>query len=226
VLTDLESKKEYFNRYWRTRDLYSADARSNQRAQYVLDLLGELQGGKALDVGCGRGLIMDRLQDAGFDVCGCDLSNETINRLASEGRDVFLCDIERDDIPGKYDIVLCLEVLQQVFDPMQVVEKMKSALTENGRLIISVPNELHLLSRLKLLVGRSHLGHFEESHIRLFAPRRAAQLFERTGLETEKVISVPVVPPRMKKLTGIGRFLAGANPNLFSLSQIYRLRKK
>jgi 2-polyprenyl-3-methyl-5-hydroxy-6-metoxy-1,4-benzoquinol methylase len=226
MLTRTEDKKSYFNHYWQTRDLPSADARSRQRAAYVQALMGDGRSSAILDVGCGRGTVMSFLAAQGYNIGGCDLASDSITALQNDGYDVFLFDIEQDDLPKKYDVILCLEVLQQVFDPVAALTKLTRFLTDDGYLIVSVPNEFHLWSRLQLLRGKSHLGHFEESHIRLFNPRRARQMFERAGLSIDRSISVSVMPPSHGALNRIGEIMAGISPSLFSLSQIYRLRPR
>lgn len=224
MLNDVEQKKQYFNQYWQTRDITSADVRSVQRAVVIESLLSADKGEKIIDVGCGRGIVLRHLSSKGFRVCGCDISSDTVWELTQRDYEVFLCDLEKDSLPGKYDVILCLEVLQQVFDPVEIIRKFKQSLYRNGRLIISVPNEFHLLSRLKLILGKSHLGHFEESHIRLFNPKRARELFESCGLEIEDIISISVIPPGIKALQSTGNILACRMPGLFSLSQIYKLK--
>ncbi|MCK5126375.1 MAG: class I SAM-dependent methyltransferase [candidate division Zixibacteria bacterium] len=226
MLNGTDEKKQYFNQYWKTRDISSADLRSIQRADIIQTLFEPDKNKKIIDVGCGRGTVMRQLFQSGFNVNGCDISSDTIRELSQSGFDAFLCDLETDPIPGKYDVLMCLEVLQQIFDPEAVIAKMRKALNPGGYLIISVPNEFHILSRLKLLLGKSHLGHFEESHIRLFSPGRARELFDKCGLTIDKTISVSVVPPKLKALQAVGRFIARLIPGLFSLSQIYRLKIK
>lgn len=223
MLTDTEKKQVYFDRYWQTRDLPSADARSVQRAELTQSLLGGPYNAHILEVGCGRGTVLSYLADAGYTVTGCDISTQSVADLQAAGRDAFLCDIEHDDLPGKYDTILCLEVLQQIFDPVAALQKCARRISDDGFMVVSIPNEFHLVSRLKMLFGNSHLGHFEESHIRLFTPRRARELFAAAGLRIDKVISVSIIPPRMTWLGAVGRFLANLSPGLFSLSQIYRV---
>lgn len=226
MLSTRDEKKAYFNNYWQTRDIVSADARSVERSSLVAKLIGDDKTLHLVDAGCGRGVIMTRLAEAGYKISGCDMSSDTISFLCDNGFDAYLCDLENDPLPRPYDGILCLEVLQQVFDPGAVLDKFKSSLTKNGFMIISVPNEYHLLSRIRLLLGRSHLGHFEESHIRLFTPVRGRELFEKIGLTVEETINVSVIPPRFKVAGIFGRLLANILPGLFSISQIYRLKIK
>lgn len=226
MLTSTEEKKQYFNRYWQTRELASADARSRQRAEMVCSLLNISPSKKILDIGCGRGLVMSYLAGHGFNIAGCDLATETMALLQSEGYEVFLFDIEKDELPQKYDVILCLEVLQQLFNPLSALKKFSQGLNDDGCLIISVPNEFHLWTRLKVFFGAGHLGHFDESHVRLFSPERARELFRRAGLIVEKMLPVSIIPPENKWLSRLGMFLARIVPSLFSLSLIYRLKAR
>jgi SAM-dependent methyltransferase len=226
LLKTIEDKKRYFNQYWRTRDLPSADTRSQQRAELVESLLSAQESKELLDVGCGRGMVMTFLAEQGYSVEGCDLATDTIAGLRADGYEVFIFDIEQDDLPKKYDGILCLEVLQQVFDPVAALHKFSRSLNNDGCLIVSVPNEFHLWSRMRLLFGKSHLGRFDESHIRLFTPARARELFDLAGMSIEKVISVPIFPPGLKIMGGFGSLLSKFLPSLFSLSQIYRLKPR
>jgi len=222
--TSVIEKRQYFNRYWRMRDLPSADARSSERAELVRSLLGDPAGLEILDIGCGRGTVLEHLSRHGFQVSGCDVATDNLETLKSEGLSVFEYDIERDALHQNYDVILCLEVLQQLFDPADALTKFAHALQAEGCLIVSVPNEFHIWARLRLLFGKSRLGHFDESHIRLFNPSRARGLFARVGLRTEAVVNVSAIPPRWKLLKPLGKMLAEFLPGLFALSQIYKLR--
>jgi 2-polyprenyl-3-methyl-5-hydroxy-6-metoxy-1,4-benzoquinol methylase len=220
----VEEKKAYFDQYWRDQPELKADPRSMQRAEYVYRLMHK-ESGKLLDVGCGRGLILDYFANLGYQVVGTDISPDAITMVSQKGHKAFLLDVDRDEPDGKYDIILCLEVLQQLYYPLRALKRLKDALEPSGELIVSLPNEFHIVSRLRILFGRSHLGHFNHSHIRLFSPDRDLYLFERLNLKVVESAFVPVIPPRWKLLTGLFKPLARRFPALFAISSIYRLRK-
>jgi len=180
-----DEKKVYFDNYWREQPEIKVDPRSVQRADYVQSLM-QNKGGSLLDVGCGRGLILDYFAKLRFNVTGIDISPDMIELVKTKGYKAFVLDLERDEINEKYDMVLCLEVLQQLYDTELVLNKLRAALNDEGELIVSVPNEFHIVSRMKLFLGKSHLGHFEHSHIRLFSPARDKLLFEKTNLRIQK----------------------------------------
>ena len=219
-----EKKKIYFDDYWRQQPESRVDPRSLQRAK-AIDKLLQKRSGCLLDVGCGRGLILDYFAEGGFDVSGVDISPEAVEMVRQKGHKVGVLDLEQEEIIDKYDIILCLEVLQQLHDPVIVLEKLISALHEDGELVVSVPNEFHIISRLKLLFGRSHLGDFSHSHIRLFFPWRDKKLFEITKLKIVDKIYISIAPPKWKTISMILRPLAQMCPSLFAISSIYTLKK-
>ncbi len=221
----LEKKKVYFDNYWHEQRIEIVDPRAHERADAALSLLDK-KNGRLLDIGCGRGLALDFFASRGFDVTGIDVSPEVIRLIEERGHKGYCADIERDEVAGKYDVILCLEILQQLYNPAAVLKKLKSALDSNGEMIISMPNEFHIVSRLKILFGVSHLGDFRHSHIRLFAPRRDRDLFESLSLEVIKKFHISVVPPKWKYLSVIFRPIAQIMPSLFAISSIYRLKKK
>ncbi|UCD17964.1 MAG: class I SAM-dependent methyltransferase, partial [Candidatus Zixiibacteriota bacterium] len=179
-----------------------------------------------LEVGCGPGVVLEFFAQQGFTVEGIDLSPEAVAMVDRRGYSASVCDLECDDIAGGYDVILCLEVLQQVHDPVSVLIKLKQALAADGELIVSLPNEFHLISRLQLMIGNSHLGKFTHSHLRLFSPERDRELFARAGLEIACKKHLSIVPPRLRWLARLSRPFAVWLPSSFALSSLYRVRAK
>ena len=220
-----EQKKKYFDKYWEDQPSDKTDPRSKQRSEYVWNML-ESTDGSLLDVGCGRGIMLEYFASHGFDVTGIDISPESVRIAEKMGYNAAVVDLEADEIKGQFDIILCLEVLQQVYDPVSILKKLTDALTDNGELIVSLPNEFHIVSRLKLLLGNSHLGHFDHSHVRLFSLSRHRELFGDAGLRIIKSKHVSIVPPSYDILSNLFNPLLNISPSLMSLSSIYKLEKK
>jgi 2-polyprenyl-3-methyl-5-hydroxy-6-metoxy-1,4-benzoquinol methylase len=221
----VEDKKKYFDLYWTRQPMEKVDPRSLQRAGLVRNLLDN-KSGRLLDVGCGRGLILDYFAARDFEVAGLDISPDIVWMVQNRGLEAFLFDLESESLHENYDVILCLEVLQQLYDPLKALRNIKSALSDNSELIVSVPNEFHFVSRLKLLFNRSHLGHFDHSHIRLFTPRRAEELFKAAGFEIKKHCHVPIIPPGWRLFSNIFHPLAQIMPSAWAISSIYSLRMK
>jgi 2-polyprenyl-3-methyl-5-hydroxy-6-metoxy-1,4-benzoquinol methylase len=223
-MPELIDKKIYFNQYWREQPAAIADPRAEQRAKIVYRLLNRT-GGRLLDLGCGRGIALDYFARRGFDVTGSDISPEMIGFNQDRGHRAILLDLEKDNIPGGFDIILCLEVLQQLYDPDKLLRKIKKSLSDDAIFVASFPNEFHLVSRLRLLFGRSHLGHFDHSHIRLFSPARNRELLRQSRWNVIALYHIPIIPPKWRFLSFLFTPLARICPSLFALSSIYVMRK-
>jgi len=218
----LDEKEACFDQYWREQPGELVDRRSRERAGYVHELL-KMPSGDILDAGCGHGTVMEFLAGKGLAISGIDVSPEAVRTVRQKGFKAEVVDLEDDSPRGKYDAVLCLEVLQQLYDPVKVLVKLRSLLRKEGRLIVSLPNEFHFVARLKILLGRTHLGDFTHSHIRLFSPARHKALFRAAGLQVKDVRMVPLAPPRRPMISRMSKPLARWWPSLFAISSIYSL---
>lgn len=106
-----------------------------------------VKGETVLDVGCSQRITSILLAKEGKTVVGIDSERSRIeyaeNDKMSEGIgdnltfvcDDFLC----HKFDSKFDCVIMGEVLEHVFSPVLFLEKARNLLTENGRLIVTVP---------------------------------------------------------------------------------------
>jgi 2-polyprenyl-3-methyl-5-hydroxy-6-metoxy-1,4-benzoquinol methylase len=221
----LDEKKTYFDEYWLAQSEAKTDPRSRQRAEYVMELL-QKKSGRLLDVGCGRGLIMDYFGSRGFEVSGIDISPKAVHAVREKGYEAHLLDIEQEEFDGRYDIILCLEVLQQLHDPAKALTRLATIVEDGGELVVSLPNEFHIVSRLELLFGMSHIGDYRHSHIRLFSPARCEDLFREAGLMIVGRRFVPIIPPKWKFLSTMFKNPTELWPSFLALSLIYSLKKR
>lgn len=217
-------KRDYFDRYWISRDYVRTDRRTMERAQLVWSHLARRRG-KALDTGCGRGLLASFLAEQGLDVDATDISPQAVVLTAQRGVNAFVLDLERQTPLGWYDVVLCLEVLQQMRDPEDVLRRLCGVLADDGELVISVPNEFHLWRRLRVLAGRPDFGGVEDTHLKFFTPKRAAGLAARCGLEIRERAYTSILPPGFGPLSALGRAAARLWPSGAALSTLLFLRK-
>ena len=214
------AKQEYFDRYWITRDFLRTDRRTMERAQQIWPRLAR-RAGRALDVGCGRGLFASFLEEQGLMVEGIDISPQAVELTKERGIPAFLLDLETQALLGTYELVFCLEVLQQVRDPLAVLARLVGSLVPGGELVVSVPNEFHLLRRLNVLLGRIDFGGPEDSHLKLFTPRRAEALLKEAGLEIHAKAYCSIVPPQFGLAARAGRAAASLWPGGLALSTVY-----
>jgi len=217
-------KRDYFDRYWISREYQRTDRRTMERAHLVWSHLARRRG-RALDTGCGRGLFASYLSDSGLTVDATDISPQAVEFTAQRGVNAWILDLERETPEGQWDLVFCLEVLQQVRDPEDVLLRLRGVLAPDGELVLSLPNEFHLPRRLSILFGRADLGTPADSHLKFFTPARAQALARACGFEVRETVYTSIVPPRLGPLSALGRAAAGVWPAGVSLSTILFLRK-
>ena len=102
-------------------------------------------GSSILDVGCGNGIITHAVGEMGYQVTGIDSSEKsiTIARNNNSLPNVSFIVVAAGNIPAtdrKYSAIICSEVLEHLHDPSSLLSILKNLLTDDGILIVTVPN--------------------------------------------------------------------------------------
>jgi ubiquinone biosynthesis O-methyltransferase len=140
-------------KWWNTQD--PLHAFTDVRVQFIREQLGvelgkPLLGKKVLDVGCGGGILSERLGRLGARVVGVDPAAqaiETARRHMSADLEYYVeyRNVEVESVQEQYDVVIASEVIEHVSDQKdflaQVVSKVKVKTTQpGGDLILTCPN--------------------------------------------------------------------------------------
>lgn len=100
------------------------------------------QGDYVVDVPCGTGYGTSHLASAGNTVLGIDIDPATIELAADRYKYPNISFVVGDMLTCKLpeaDVIVCLEGLEHVSPGERLIERFVGALSDNGRLIISVP---------------------------------------------------------------------------------------
>jgi 2-polyprenyl-6-hydroxyphenyl methylase/3-demethylubiquinone-9 3-methyltransferase len=117
------------------------------RSQFVFDHV-DIRGARAVDVGCGGGILTETLAQAGARTVGIDQSELTLKvarQHAEQGSlaiDYRLQTVEQmaELEAGSYDVVTCLEMLEHVPDPSAVIAACTRLLKPGGHAFFSTIN--------------------------------------------------------------------------------------
>ncbi|MBI4860568.1 MAG: methyltransferase domain-containing protein [Candidatus Riflebacteria bacterium] len=177
----------------KSQALYSSHA-------IALALVGELEPGTLLDIGCGPGHIARLIRNTGVRVTGIDLEAPPEGQLDEFHR----CDLAREDLPVdpfRFDSVLMLDVIEHLEDVEGFLLKLRNrsaAALEDLRsttIILSTPNVAFVTVRVMLALGRFNYadrGILDVSHKRLFTQSALLRMLDDCGYEVERLIPVGV----------------------------------
>ena len=133
------------------------------RARFVAER-ATLSGARVLDVGCGGGLLAESLARAGAKVTAIDLAPGMIEvarlhameqKLEIDYRMVAAEAVAAAE-PGSFDVVTCMEMLEHVPDPAQMVATLTTLVRPGGAVFISTLNR-NLKSFLLAIVGAEYV---------------------------------------------------------------------
>ena len=124
-----------------------------------------LEGIKVLDVGCGGGILAEALSKLGAQVTGIDASEQTIgvaqNHSNAVGSDVSYYQTTIDEFIAnkpeeKFDVITCLEMLEHVPSPGEIIKTCSTILKNDGDIFFSTINR-NPKSYLFAIVGAEYI---------------------------------------------------------------------
>ncbi|MFC1630145.1 class I SAM-dependent methyltransferase [Patescibacteria group bacterium] len=156
------------------------------------------ENAKVLDLGCGSGEFIKKLQERGCEVWGVDL-NRTAIKTAKEYfnlENVFSMDFKdffkKRDLP-KFDIICFFEIIEHLDNPLEFIQNVKKLLKPNARIILSTPCRERMLLNLNTWDFPPH--HFtrwnEEAILNIFR-KHEFTIFTIKYLEQFKILSESV----------------------------------
>lgn len=140
--------------------------------------------GRLLDVGCGAGVFVHFAFKKGFDAYGLDFSEEAVALGRTwYGLDRFYLGSprglkEREKLDD-FNVVTFFEVLEHTEDPGHFLEEIKSLLSRDGFVAISVPFRDRWPIREQI--------DYPPHHLTRWTPEALRRLFQRHGFDVQRV---------------------------------------
>jgi 2-polyprenyl-6-hydroxyphenyl methylase/3-demethylubiquinone-9 3-methyltransferase len=124
----------------------------------------ELKGRNVLDIGCGGGILAESMAHAGATVTGVDMAEGplAVARLhqIESGVEVdyrqATAEEMAENMAGKFDVVTCLEMLEHVPSPAEVIESVHRLLRPGGHAFFSTINR-NPKSFMMAIVGAEYI---------------------------------------------------------------------
>ncbi len=146
--------------------------------------------GSLLDIGCGDGELLIRLQALGWTGAGLELSKEAARRASARGLTMlepgWLEDRSGGSTSKLYDVIALINVLETVPDPTGLLTRVHRALAPGGLVMIRVSNgRFHLAVRRPVF----WLGlRFQQAfHLFVYTPQALKTLLQLNGFQVLSV---------------------------------------
>jgi 2-polyprenyl-6-hydroxyphenyl methylase/3-demethylubiquinone-9 3-methyltransferase len=137
------------------------------RLGYVRDRTENgLDGASVLDVGCGGGLLSEALAACGARVTGIDMAEASLAaaraHMVEKGLTIDYRRITAENLagesPGRFDVVVCMELLEHVPRPASVITACSRLARSGGDLFFATVNRTWLSRLLVIGVSEYILG--------------------------------------------------------------------
>ena len=175
------------------------------RLGYIEKHAGGLQGKQVLDVGCGGGILSESMAAKGATVTGIDMGEAPLSvaelHLLESGQKVDYRKIPAEELatemPEKFDVVTCMEMLEHVPDPGSVIQACATLVKPGGHVFFSTLNR-NPKSFALAIIGAEYIlrllprgTHEYEKFIR---PSELDQWIRQAELETRDITGMTYNP--------------------------------
>jgi len=184
------------------------------RLAHIERLAGGLAGKRALDVGCGGGILAEAMAARGATVTGIDLAEKPVKvamvhaaetKSAVEYR-IVSAEALAEESPGAFDVVTCMEMLEHVPDPPSTVRACARLVKPGGQVFFSTINR-NPKSFLFAIVGAEYvlslLPKGTHEYARFIRPSELARACREAGLEVTDITGMTYNP--FTKAYSLGR---------------------
>ncbi len=199
ALADIYSKH---NKYKRGEYFITME---RERGPFLRDVIGK--GKKVLDIGCRDGALTKYFAE-GNEIMGLDIDAEALERA----KKIITIETRQVDLNGDwgvsekaYDAVVAAEVLEHVYYPHKITEKVANVLKDDGVFIGSIPHAFCMQSRIRILFGtKRHTPLQDPTHINHFTYKEFRSILEDNFQEIK---IIPLVSKKFKLLSYFAPYL-------------------
>ena len=165
-----------------------------------------MEGKKVLDVGCGGGILAEALSELGANVTGIDASENTIGVAKSHSRSIgsdviYIQNTIEEFISShpneKFDVITCLEMLEHVPSPNEIIKSCSNLLKDDGNIFFSTINR-NPRSYLFAVIGAEYILNLlpkgTHDYEKFIKPSELAKWIREAGLNSKETIGLSYNP--------------------------------
>ena len=203
--SEIQKFEELASRWWDPQSEFAPLHRINPLRTDFINLHSPVKGLKVLDVGCGGGLVSEAMAASGAEVTGIDMGKAPLSvaqlHLLESGLEVEYLQITAEELaeqrPEHYDVVTCLEMLEHVPAPDQVIQACSELVKPGGDVYFSTINR-NPKAWLFAIVGAEYvlnlLPRGTHEFDKLIKPSELDAWARHAGLTTQKMIGLHYNP--------------------------------
>ena len=202
---EIQKFEELASRWWDPESEFRPLHKINPLRCDYINLHSPVKAQKLIDVGCGGGLISEKMAEYGAQVTGIDMGEAPLSvaklHLLESGVTVEYKKVTAEQIAlersEQYDIVTCLEMLEHVPDPSSVVKACADLVKLGGDVYFSTINR-NPKSWLMAIVGAEYILNLlpkgTHEYEKLIKPSELSQYARESGLELQRMIGLHYNP--------------------------------
>ena len=192
---ELAKFSELAHRWWDQDSEFRPLHQINPLRLDWIDQLCPVSGLRVLDVGCGGGILTDAMARKGAIATGIDLSTKALkvaqlHALEASTPNTTYREVSAEalaaEMPGQFDVVTCMEMLEHVPDPGSVVQACAALVKPGGWVFFSTLNR-NPKSFLFAIVGAEYvlklLPRGTHEYAKFIRPSELLSYCRRSGLD-------------------------------------------
>jgi 2-polyprenyl-6-hydroxyphenyl methylase/3-demethylubiquinone-9 3-methyltransferase len=169
----------------------------------------KLEKKQVLDIGCGGGILSESMDNIGAFVTGIDMASDVIDiaklHQKESGTNVNYQNISTEELASTnqsfYDVITCMEMLEHVPNPNDIISSCSSLLKDNGYVFFSTINR-NFKSFVFAIIGAEHILKLlpvgTHQYSKFIKPSEIEEIARKSDLELVDTIGINY-NPLMKK---------------------------